>query len=165
MTIRAATVDDIALIQKLTRSIWPVAYSSIITKDQIDYMLGMMYSSEALDHQMKYQHHQFLICYADETPVGFASFGEIEQGIFKLHKLYVLPDHQRKGVGKCVIDHIERILKTKDATALDLNVNRHNPAKYFYEKLGFIVMREEDIDIGSGFWMNDYVMRKNLMRG
>jgi ribosomal protein S18 acetylase RimI-like enzyme len=39
-----------------------------------------------------------------------------------------------------------------------LNVNRYNPAKDFYEKLGFKIILEEDIPIGQ-YWMNDYVMR------
>jgi diamine N-acetyltransferase len=45
-----------------------------------------------------------------------------------------------------------------NVSILDLNVNRHNPAKSFYEKIGFTVLREEDVPIGP-YWMNDYVMR------
>jgi hypothetical protein len=45
---------------------------------------------------------------------------------------------------------------------LELNVNRHNPATVFYQKMGFEIVYSEDIDIGQGFWMNDYVMRKTL---
>ena len=44
---------------------------------------------------------------------------------------------------------------------LDLNVNRYNKAKSFYEKMGFNVAYEEDIPIGK-YWMNDYVMRIEL---
>jgi diamine N-acetyltransferase len=53
--------------------------------------------------------------------------------------------------------------KTLDAGkhTVDLNVNRHNKAKSFYEKMGFVVAYEEDIPIGS-YWMNDYAMRKEL---
>jgi hypothetical protein len=40
-------------------------------------------------------------------------------------------------------------------------VNRYNNAKSFYEKMGFAIVREEDIPIGP-YWMNDYVMRKAL---
>jgi ribosomal protein S18 acetylase RimI-like enzyme len=43
-----------------------------------------------------------------------------------------------------------------------LNVNRYNKARFFYEKLGFVIMKEEDIDIGSGYYMIDYVMEKKL---
>jgi len=41
-------------------------------------------------------------------------------------------------------------------------VNRQNNAKNFYEKLGFVVIKEEDIDIGNGYFMNDYVMEMML---
>ena len=34
--------------------------------------------------------------------------------------------------------------------------------KEFYEKLGFTVIKEEDIDIGNGYLMNDYVMEKKI---
>jgi ribosomal protein S18 acetylase RimI-like enzyme len=40
-----------------------------------------------------------------------------------------------------------------------LNVNRENPALGFYKKKGFEVIKTEDIDIGNGYFMNDYVMR------
>jgi ribosomal protein S18 acetylase RimI-like enzyme len=41
-------------------------------------------------------------------------------------------------------------------------VNRHNRALHFYEKQGFKIIREEDIDIGSGYFMNDYVMELTI---
>ncbi len=162
MTIRHATVADIPLIQDLTTIIWPAAYSSILSNEQIDYMLAMMYSSNALRHQMEVLQHQFLICYDGERAIGFASYGQMGERMYKLHKIYILPNQQGKGIGKFIIDHIEKDLRREQAIALDLNVNRHNPAKLFYERLGFIVVREEDIDIGNGYWMNDYLMRKEL---
>ncbi|MGZ8545109.1 MAG: GNAT family N-acetyltransferase, partial [Flavisolibacter sp.] len=50
----------------------------------------------------------------------------------------------------------------KGATVLRLNVNRNNSARSFYEKLGFEMIGEEDIDIGNGYFMNDYVMEKKI---
>ncbi len=43
-----------------------------------------------------------------------------------------------------------------------LNVNRKNIANRFCERNGFIVINEEDTGIGDGYYMNDYVMEKNL---
>lgn len=48
------------------------------------------------------------------------------------------------------------------AKALQLQVNRRNNAKYFYEKNGFSVIKEFDFDIGNGYVMDDYVMEKQL---
>ena len=45
---------------------------------------------------------------------------------------------------------------------LFLNVNRFNKAQYFYKKLGFEVAYEEDIEIGNGYLMEDFVMEKKI---
>ena len=50
----------------------------------------------------------------------------------------------------------------ENARSLLLNVNRHNKAISFYKKYGFDIIAEEDIDIGNGYYMNDYVMEKKL---
>lgn len=47
-----------------------------------------------------------------------------------------------------------------NATVLELNVNRQNKARIFYEKFGFVIVEEKDIPIGNGYFMNDYVMQK-----
>ena len=48
------------------------------------------------------------------------------------------------------------------ASALELNVNKNNPAIHFYKKLDFVISRQEVIDIGNGFVMDDYVMTRIL---
>jgi ribosomal protein S18 acetylase RimI-like enzyme len=98
----------------------------------------------------------------DDTPIGFASFSAHDLKVFHLHKIYVLPSEQGKNFGKQVLDYIISAIKTAGATSLQLNVNRFNKALHFYEKQGFKIIREEDIDIGEGFFMNDYVMEKKI---
>lgn len=159
--IRQAQLSDIEIIRSLVFDIWPVAYGSILTKGQIDYMLELVYSKEALIHQMNNGHH-FIIVEDDDEPVAFADYGELETGIYKLHKLYALPSQQGKGLGKLMLNYIITKARGNNATSLRLNVNRHNTAKAFYEHLGFTVFYEDDIDIGNGYFMNDYIMSLKL---
>ncbi|HLG39977.1 MAG TPA: GNAT family N-acetyltransferase [Chitinophagaceae bacterium] len=161
MTIRGAVPADIPLIRDLTYKIWPQTYGSILSKEQIDYMLNLMYSESALQQQMQ-QNNEFVILYNGNEPIGFASIGQTAPTIFKLHKIYVLPTRQGQGAGSFIIDQVIKAVKPRGATSLQLNVNRQNNAKSFYEKIGFIVIGQEDIDIGSGYFMNDYVMEKKL---
>jgi GNAT superfamily N-acetyltransferase len=79
--------------------------------------------------------------------------------------LYVLTGRQGKGLGKTILDFIRAEILPQGARVLQLNVNRHNTARQFYEKMGFSVIREEDIDIGSNYFMNDYVMELPLDAG
>jgi ribosomal protein S18 acetylase RimI-like enzyme len=165
LTIRNAEPGDISLIGYLAHTIWPETYGEILSNDQLDYMLELIYSPSALRRQMMTEQHRFFIAELDNKPIGFASFGPLpEPNTFKLHKLYVLPGIQGKGIGKALVEFIVKELEPEKAQTLLLNVNRHNKAKTFYERLGFEIIKEEDIDIGNGYFMNDYVMALKLNR-
>jgi diamine N-acetyltransferase len=161
LTIRFATTADALLIHELALKVWPQTYADIISEEQIDFMMQMMYSEASLQQQME-NGCRFLIILDNDDPVGFASYQETTPSIFKLHKIYVLLSHQGKGTGRFFIDYIIRTIKQEGGTALQLQVNRNNQAKIFYEKLGFIILQEADFDIGNGFFMNDYVMEKKI---
>lgn len=161
LSIRIASPEDIPLIRELTFKVWPQTYAAIISPQQIDYMLEMMYSETSLQKQMQ-EGIRFILVYDEAVPAGFAAYQQIQPGIYKLHKIYILTSQQGKGTGKFVLDHIVHEIKQKGATALQLQVNRHNKAKSFYEKMGFTVIQEADFDIGNGYFMNDYVMEKKI---
>lgn len=161
--IKPAEIPDLPVIQKLAFDIWPSAYLEILGRRQLDYMLEKIYSLASLEHQYKILKHQFILVAENEIPVGFASFSPHKNStVFHLHKIYVLPQQQGKNIGKQILDYVIQQIKKSSATALQLNVNRHNKALHFYEKQGFKTIREEDIDIGGGYFMNDYVMELNL---
>lgn len=160
VTIREAALNDIPSIAQLAEKTWWPTYAPILTPEQIRYMLDNIYSESSLRHAIENDHQKFLLLYENNFPHGFASFGIRPDApdVHKLHKIYVLPEDQGKGYGKKLIEEVIRLIKQKDLHILDLNVNRYNPAKAFYEKMGFRIIREEDIPIGP-YWMNDYVMR------
>ena len=162
-TIRTATVNDIETIRQIADQTWWVTYGPILEKEQIDFMLGEIYAATKIRNQIENNLQTYLLLLEDEQPVAFASYSPREENadIYKLHKLYCLPATQGKGYGKILINEVAQ--KTIDAgkQVLELNVNRYNNAKTFYEKMGFAVAYEEDIAIGP-YWMNDYVMRKEL---
>ena len=161
LKIRKASITDIPLIRDLTFRIWPQTYTGLLTPEQIEYMLGMMYSESSLEKQMN-SGSQFIFVYDDEEPVGFAAYFSKELSIYKLDKIYILPSQQGKGTGRFVIDYIVDELKKKEASALQLQLKRDNKARFFYEKLGFKILHEINVDIGNGYFMNDYLMEKKL---
>ncbi|RXK86456.1 GNAT family N-acetyltransferase [Filimonas effusa] len=160
LLLRKAGVGDIGFIQKLARATWPATYGSILSAAQITYMLELFYTTEVLEDQMQ-KGQQFIIAELDGAAIAFAGF-TVDGDKGKLHKLYVSPDVQQSGAGKTLITEVARICKEAGADKLQLNVNRYNKAKAFYEKQGFRVIKEEDISIGQGYFMNDYVMERGL---
>ena len=163
MNIFKANTSHIPIIRDLTMQVWPQTYTPIIGADQVAYMLERFYDPGALTAQMNDQGHQFLIAEADGEPTAFASYSEVEPGVYKLHKLYTTLAAQGKGLGRALIDYIIGDIRAKNATMLRLNVNIHNhAAKQFYARYGFRHLLDEDIDIGSGFYMNDHVLCLDL---
>jgi diamine N-acetyltransferase len=163
LSLRFADTHDVNTIGFLAQQIWPSTYKSILSAEQIKYMMDLFYSPASLRKQMKEDKHSFILIEDEEGSLGFASFSKIKtDGVYKLHKIYVLPTLQGKGIGKAMIDFIVANIKPLGANALQLNVNRNNKARSFYERLGFIVIHEEDIDIGNNYFMNDYVMEKKI---
>jgi GNAT superfamily N-acetyltransferase len=159
--IREANASDIPLINRLAHVIWPFTYKEILSAAQLDYMLELIYGEASLKKQFN-EGHKFLILEENNEPVAFADYNLLKEAVYKLNKIYVLQSQQGKGIGKLLIEDVIERVKAKHATALLLNVNRHNKARQFYERLGFTVISEEDIDIGEGYFMNDYIMRLDL---
>ena len=162
LVIRTADQDDISTIGYLAHQIWPVTYQEILSPDQMAYMLKLFYSPEALEKQILQLNHYFIIAEIDLEEVGFASFSKETPAIWKLHKLYVLPGLQGKGVGRALVDMVEEEVRTHNGAHLILNVNKHNKALLFYESLGFSIEKEEVIEIGNGYVMDDYVLGKDI---
>ncbi|MEO7044058.1 MAG: GNAT family N-acetyltransferase [Ferruginibacter sp.] len=161
MEIKKGGTVNTKEIQQLVYTIWPDAYGAILSKEQLDYMLELIYNGEALKDQIENLEHQFIIVYEADIAVAFASYSPKEKNnlsVFRLHKLYVLPSQQGKGTGKLLLNYIINEIKKAGASILELNVNRHNKAFHFYKKTGFTISHEADIDIGNGYFMNDYVM-------
>jgi len=161
--ISKAGIESISIIEQLASEAWTITYKNIISKEQIDFMFTMMYSEASLKKQIS-EGHIFFICQDDNVPTGFASCSPKDNilNTWQLHKLYVLPQLQKQGTGSELISKVYEEAKNKGAQSLELNVNRQNSAFTFYKKLGFVVSKEVDIDIGGGFFMNDYIMSKAL---
>jgi len=161
--LREATPADVETIRQMAQEIWYATYLSILTKEQLDYMLTEIYSAEKLTQQISNNEQTFLLVIEDEKIVAFAAYSPREEDpeIYKLHKLYCLPATQGKGYGKLLINEVSAKVLAAGKHLLELNVNRYNKAKSFYEKMGFKVMYEDDIAIGP-YWMNDYIMHKEL---
>ena len=161
--VRTATVDDIPLINQLGKQAFYPTYLPFISAEQVDYMFHKMYDAAALLQQMKERGDVFLIAFENEIPLGFAAY-QINQAPSqtKLHKLYVLPEIQAKAVGKTLLHAVEDNARVAGQESLLLNVNRYNKAVGFYKHLGYSIFKEEDIDIGNGYFMNDYEMKKSL---
>jgi diamine N-acetyltransferase len=162
MKITKATKDQLSIVRDLAYKIWPSTYLSIISKAQLDYMLDKFYSVESLKNQMLENDQIFLLIEDNNEYLGFCAYelNVADSKKTKLHKIYVLPSTQGKGIGKLLLAEVEKTAKNNKNTSVYLNVNRNNNAQNFYLMQGYTILKTEDIDIGFGYLMEDYVMEK-----
>lgn len=163
--IVSATASDFKTIQDIAYQTWPIAYGEILSQEQMAYMLDAFYHEEALSDSVLNKGHHFVLAKEDKEILGFASFENHYKSMSqtKIHKIYILPQTQGKGIGKKLIDFVENQAKEKGFERMILNVNRFNKALFFYQKVGFEIVGEEDIEIGNGHLMEDYVLEKHIV--
>lgn len=163
-TVRIATVEDCPLIRQLAEQVFPATYSEILTDEQIAYMMEWMYSIESLHKQMGEESHVYLLAYEGAKAAGYVSVRPDGKDVFHLEKIYVLPAFQGKHCGSFLFNEAIKYIKGihPDPCRMELNVNRHNKALHFYEHMGMYKVREGDFPIGNGFYMNDYIMGKEI---
>jgi GNAT superfamily N-acetyltransferase len=163
IVLRKAKEDDIRGIREIAKTTCTPTYVPIIGQSQVDYMLEKIYSDGVLLEDMM-KGSIFLIAEVDGRDMGFACYSitDPENYIYKLHKLYVLPEAHGQSIGKFLMNEIVNKARKAGGKILELNVNRKNKAKGFYEKAGFKIKESVDIPIGNGFFMNDYIMSLTL---
>src|SRR5688572_16857394 len=138
MKVSVADKSQLHIVRDLAYKIWPDAYGEILSEAQLDYMLENFYALPALEEQLE-NNHVFLLVEENGVFYGFAAY-EVNcnnTGKTKLHKIYVLPETQGKGLGKLLLSAVEKAALIAGNSHLFLNVNRYNDAQEFYKRLGF----------------------------
>ena len=155
-----ATSDDIWIIQTLAGETWPHTFKELLSEEQIAYMMDMMYSTGSLHEQITRLNHHYILAKEDDEYFGYLSYELNYKGkeLTKIHKVYIRPAAQGKGVGRFLFDHVSHIAASSGDKGLTLNVNRYNKAIEFYKRYGFGITGSEDIEIGNGFLMEDYIL-------
>ncbi|PXV61850.1 L-amino acid N-acyltransferase YncA [Dysgonomonas alginatilytica] len=166
MEIIQASTSHIPTIQDIAIKSWEITYADILSREQMNYMIEMMYSTSALKKQMTEQNHHFLLI-KNESSSDFQGFISYEfnyknQPNTKIHKLYLLPECKGKGMGRILIDKVATLAQSERNNSLSLNMNRDNKSIGFYNQMGFEIVGEEDNDIGSGYLMEDYILEKKI---
>ncbi len=155
---------DFAAIAALARRIWLEHYITIISKEQIEYMLAGRFTPEKLSQYLDTDDRWFDVLRVDGEIAGYCSHAVLPDAAgMKLEQLYLLPALHGFGFGKRMMVHIEAHTRALGRDTLVLQVNKQNTkAASVYLRAGFEVREECVIDIGSGYVMDDFIMAKRV---
>lgn len=77
-------------------------------------------------------------------PAGYVALRHEPDGSFVIEQLFVVPGHERRGVGHRLLDYAEGYAIAERAPALRIVVERDNvPARDFYRREGFVPIDAE----------------------
>ena len=154
---------DLPKVRDLAERIWRSSYAELLSPGQIEYMLDWMYSLERLrrDWTSGVVFHWPIV---DQIPVGYmATQTDPHAAVLHLHKLYVLPQFQGKGLGGRLLEHAFQAATQAGCRTVRLHVNKGNlRAIACYHRHGFLKEASVVNDIGGGYFMDDYVMVRPL---
>jgi len=77
-------------------------------------------------------------------PAGYVALRHEPDGAFVVEQLFVVPGHERRGVGHRLLDYVEGYAIAERAPALRIVVEQDNvPARDFYQRAGFVPVDTE----------------------
>ena len=91
----------------------------------------------------QWKREEVWIMSVDGNDVGWLQVAELPTEI-RLQKFFVLPQYQRSGIGSEVLGNLLAIWRSTGKKIV-LRVLKNNPARQFYERLGFSVIAEAGV--------------------
>ncbi|EME3509671.1 GNAT family N-acetyltransferase [Enterococcus faecium] len=155
------TENELDELMAVIQEVWPEAFVPIIGQKQVDYMLKTYQSKKQIQKELTEGVSYFLLK-SEEKTVSYTAYEEINGKIY-LSKLYLLNKVRGQGLTSSVFRWYEELAAQTKEREIFLRVNQGNhQAIEVYKHEGFEITEELISDIGQGFQMVDYKMKKAL---
>lgn len=149
--------EAIASLSAFATKIVKQHFDPIIGATQNDYMISKFQSVSAITEQIAMGYRYYFVVQNQEN-VGFMAFCP-KNGKMYLSKFYVDSGYRGKGISSKMFQFVKQETIKEKLPAIFLNVNKSNTEViHIYEHLGFCNVREEQNDIGNGYFMDDFVL-------
>jgi len=161
--VKAEDSEKIKEITDLATIIWHEHFASILSMEQIDYMVDKFQSYKAVSEQIAdgYEYYQLKL---DGELVGYTGVHEKEHGLF-LSKLYIKKDCRGHGLSSQAFTFLKNRCKERGLERIWLTCNKYNSYTLdIYKHFGFVTIDTAETDIGSGFVMDDFIMEYKLSK-
>ncbi|OLZ42055.1 acetyltransferase [Natrinema saccharevitans] len=96
-------------------------------------------AEQGVDEELEYDDHDetatHFVAYDRAEPIGAARLREYEDGVGKVERVAVLESHRDEGVGRALMDALER--RAADEGLTTLKLHSQTRAADFYRELGY----------------------------
>jgi putative acetyltransferase len=150
--IRKATPEDCDAIADVHRRSIREGNRALYTPEQIT----AWSSITAEGHRDRLSRHTNYVAVDNSRVVGFGIIKDDE-----IKAVYVDPNEFKKGIGRLLMTELERDARGRAVEKLHLHASRF--ARPFYERMGYVVLREE-AHVVNGVNIDGFLMEKKLTR-
>jgi len=162
LNYKIVKLNDIKDLAGLASSIWHEYWTSILTPEQIDYMVEKFQSEKAIKHQYEFENYKYYYIQNNGENIGYYGLSDKKDYLF-LSKLYIRLEFRHQGIGGMAFNQIKETAIKSDFKSIRLTVNKYNKNTIAaYKKWGFTTIDAVVTDIGGGFVMDDYIMEYKL---
>ena len=149
INIRKAERSDIEAIANIINTTWKATYTGIVPDSDIVLYTDKGRREKMLSEAFNNSKPIYFIADCNGSDCGIISYHKYEEDDYKdcayIMQLYVLPEYQKKGIGKSLMKYLFVILKDNGYKRAVLNTLEDNSnARAFYEKLGFKYFGQQD---------------------
>ncbi|MEW9615659.1 GNAT family N-acetyltransferase [Shinella sp. S4-D37] len=141
--VRTASERDLAKVSALLSETWHATYDALYGADRVREITARWHCVPALKSRLERKDSEFVV--ADNgrelVGMGYAAMSKDRPKTALLHQLYVLPRHQRQGIGRDMFAELETCFPDADAMLLEVDP-RNDAAVAFYAAHGFVKVGE-----------------------
>lgn len=165
VSIVEASEKDYQAIRSRANQTWSQAFGHVSTEAQTGYMLEMMYGITSLTKKQHSDRQKICLAAEGNGYLGYLTYETNYNGSSKtkIHKIFILPTEQGKGIERLLISKISKIAADYNNNSLVLNIDSGDPSLHIYEKLGFRKTGHDNVLIGTSLLVEDYIMEMPLL--
>ena len=139
-----------------------------LIQNTIDISYHKAYPKEAIEFFKDYHSEEHIL---NDAVTGYTVVAECESDVLgtgtlfgtNIRRVFVNPLHQCKGIGRLIVQDLERRVLVGKIATLDLEASL--VSRQFWESMGFTVQREDYVQVRKGQKLCYYRMIKTLSVG
>jgi ribosomal protein S18 acetylase RimI-like enzyme len=157
--IERAAMQDVLSIKDLLRETWHDTYASLLPKTAIESITSQWHAPALLAEQIQSPDIYFAITRDGGVVVGVIT-ARLQDDAIVVARLYVRPQHQRRGIGRALLESSYRVFS--DAHSVRLTVEADNrKGVAFYTKQGFREVARSSEEV-AGACLENVIMERPL---
>ena len=169
LALRRCTIDDMDIIRELSIRTFYDTYAELNTPENIRICIEESFNVEMMTRVLEDPNVDIILLFVDDGPAGYIRINEApsqtdinDPASLEVERIYILKEHQRKGLGKFLLDHAVSIATEHGKEYVWLGVwERNESAIRFYEKCGMYKAGTHDFLLGEDV-QKDHIMRLDI---